>query len=37
MIGAQQYLTRFYSSFGFQQVGEPYLEDGIPHIHMLLK
>lgn len=34
-IGAQSYLKRFYESFGFVQVGEPYLEDGIPHIHML--
>lgn len=34
-ISAQQYLTRFYESFGFKTVGEPYLEDGIPHIEML--
>lgn len=34
-IGAQRYLERFYSSLGFTPVGEPYLEDGIPHIHML--
>lgn len=34
-IGAQLYLKSFYESFGFVQVGEPYLEDGIPHIHML--
>jgi ElaA protein len=34
-IGAQRYLERFYGSFGFEQVGEPYLEDGIPHIHMV--
>lgn len=34
-ISAQQYLTRFYTSFGFQTVGEPYLEDDIPHIEML--
>jgi ElaA protein len=34
-IGAQLYLKRFYESFGFVQQGEPYLEDGIPHIIML--
>ena len=34
-IGAQLYLKRFYESFGFAQQGEPYLEDGIPHIIML--
>lgn len=35
-IGAQQYLTQFYQDLGFKQVGEPYLEDGIPHIKMTL-
>ncbi|NJW55135.1 GNAT family N-acetyltransferase, partial [Salinimicrobium sp. CDJ15-91] len=25
----------FYESHGFQQVGEGYLEDGIPHIAMI--
>ena len=34
-IGAQRYLEKFYGSFGFEPVGEPYDEDGIPHIHML--
>ncbi|WP_233522383.1 GNAT family N-acetyltransferase [Chitinophaga silvatica] len=34
MIGAQQYLHRFYSSLGFKQVSDMYLEDGIPHIKM---
>jgi len=34
-IGAQRYLERFYSELGFKQTGEPYLEDGIPHIHMI--
>lgn len=33
-IGAQQYLQAFYESFGFRQIGEGYLEDGIPHIYM---
>ncbi len=36
-IGAQTHLKKFYGSFGFQQIGEGYIEDGIPHIHMLLK
>lgn len=34
-ISAQTYLKRFYESHGFSQVGEEYLEDGIPHIGML--
>jgi len=34
-LSAQQYLTAFYESHGFQQTGEPYLEDGIPHIAMI--
>lgn len=34
-IGAQLYLKKFYESFGFEQVGEEYLEDGIPHIYMI--
>ena len=33
-IGAQLYLKRFYQGFGFEQRGEEYLEDGIPHIPM---
>ena len=34
-IGAQQYLLKFYQGFGFEQVSETYIEDGIPHIEML--
>ena len=34
-IGAQQYLRAFYESFGFVAAGAGYLEDGIPHVHML--
>jgi ElaA protein len=34
-IGAQAHLDRFYGEFGFRMVGEPYLEDGIPHIYMV--
>lgn len=36
-ISSQCYITRFYESFGFQQVGEEYLEDNIPHIAMIRK
>jgi ElaA protein len=35
-IGAQVYLTKFYQSLGFVQSGAEYLEDGIPHIGMIL-
>ena len=34
-IGAQTHLKDFYSQYQFIQVGEPYLEDGISHIHMV--
>ncbi len=36
-IGAQVYLTKFYKSLGFIQSSDEYLEDGIPHIEMLLR
>ncbi|GGE32904.1 acetyltransferase [Pullulanibacillus camelliae] len=35
-ISAQAYLIRFYSAFGFKKISEVYLEDGIPHIDMIL-
>ena len=35
-IGAQVYLTKFYESLGFVQSSSQYLEDGIPHIEMIL-
>lgn len=35
-IAAQYYLEGFYRSFGFQGEGEQFLEDGIPHIEMVL-
>ncbi|MFX0556070.1 GNAT family N-acetyltransferase [Maribacter sp. CXY002] len=35
-ISAQLYLKKFYNDLGFIQFGESYLEDGIPHIGMLL-
>lgn len=33
-ISAQAHLERFYGGFGFVRVGEPYAEDGIPHLEM---
>lgn len=36
-IGAQLYLKKFYESYGFQQVEEVYMEDGIEHILMIKK
>lgn len=35
-IGAQHYLEKFYQSFGFVTDSEIYLEDGIPHVEMVL-
>ena len=35
-IGAQLYLEKFYSSFGFKPAGDVYLEDEIKHVPMLL-
>ena len=34
-ISAQTYLKTFYNNLDFVEVGEEYLEDGIPHINML--
>ena len=34
-IVAQLYLKNFYSSLGFEQVSDIYLEDNIPHIKMV--
>ena len=34
-IGAQARLEHFYRQHGFEKTGEPYIEDGIPHIEML--
>ncbi len=36
-IGAQTHLAGFYAKHGFKEVGKPYVEDGIPHIGMLLE
>ena len=35
-ISAQLHLKEFYNSFGFKVIGCSYLEDGIPHIGMVL-
>ncbi|EPR71961.1 GCN5-related N-acetyltransferase [Winogradskyella psychrotolerans RS-3] len=34
-ISAQMYLKNFYNNLEFKEVGEGYLEDGIPHINMI--
>lgn len=34
-ISAQIYLKDFYKGLGFEEFGEGYLEDGIPHIGMI--
>ncbi len=36
-ISAQAYLEDFYKKFGFERVGEPFSEENIPHINMVLK
>jgi ElaA protein len=36
-IAAQQYLEKFYEGFGFKTVSDMYLEDGIPHVEMILE
>lgn len=33
-ISAQAHLDRYYAAHGFVPVGEPYLEDNIPHLEM---
>lgn len=35
-ISAQAHLERFYGGFGFVRVGDPYPEDDIPHLEMLM-
>lgn len=34
VLSAQRHAVAFYRTFGFTEVGEEYLEDGIPHIDM---
>lgn len=36
-IQAQNYLRDFYGSFGFKSVSDVYLEDGIPHVDMVMQ
>lgn len=36
-IGAQAYLTDYYSEFGFRIVSDEYDDGGIPHYKMVLK
>jgi ElaA protein len=33
-IGAQSHLSHLYQSFGFKEISEHYLEDGISHVDM---
>ena len=35
IISAQVYLKKFYETHQFRQVGDSYLEDGIPHVRMI--
>src|SRR5262245_14059005 len=35
-IVAQCYLEKFYAGYGFVSVGQPYVEDGVPHVAMYL-
>ena len=35
-VGAQVYCKSMYEKVGFKQVSDVYLEDGIPHVHMIL-
>lgn len=36
VLSAQKYLEHFYKDLGFLSEGKEYLEDGIPHIRMVL-
>jgi len=36
-IGAQTYLNEFYKGFGFVNMSEIYMEDGIEHVEMVRK
>ncbi len=37
LIGAQTYVKEFYAKHGFVEVSKEYVEDGIPHVKMLLE
>ncbi|MCA0972582.1 GNAT family N-acetyltransferase [Halobacillus litoralis] len=34
-LHGQEHLRHFYASFGFEEVSDVYLEDGIPHVDMV--
>jgi|AKZA01.1.fsa_nt_gi Predicted acyltransferase len=34
-LSAQQRVQQFYETLGYQTLGEPYLEEGCPHIKMI--
>ena len=34
-LSAQEHLEEFYKEHGFTKCGDPYIEDGIPHIEMI--
>lgn len=36
-VKAQARLVEWYESFGFEGVGQPFMEDGIPHVPMRLE
>ena len=36
-ISAQKHLEKYYEKHGFSNTGTEYLEDGIPHVEMLLE
>lgn len=36
-LHAQTYLEKFYSTYGFQPTGNYFLEDGLPHLEMVLE
>lgn len=36
-LHGQAYLVDFYESFGFECIGDSFLEDGIPHFRMIKK
>lgn len=35
-LQGQEYLRHFYGSFGFEEISDVYLDDGIPHVDMML-
>jgi len=36
MVQAQSYLEKFYQSFGFQTINQPYDDEGIMHVDMVM-